>query len=273
MASEHLKTPAHSHPLSPDEHPSRGRKSRESRSDSRPATSYFTLKAQLEQDTPDRPNWDGSVRGYHKPNKRKYSDARARDKPPAASLWDSQQQGPTPSLFVEGSSKDNAAPPNRPDPEFVVTEIFDSEQYSPLVVGHVLSTKWHECSNDAIETAISRVSALGSPGNGINHPYFTTLRILSTANHGLSQARLELEESKRSNKDKEIARKQRAEDLLNELQPSDREVARRVIQSIFTDDDENRHKVQRKQSALVCLPHVWNLILKLMWSYSLFPSR
>lgn len=254
MASEHLKTPAHSHPLSLDEQPSRSRRSRESRNDSRPTTNYFTLKAQLEQGTPGAPNWDGSVRGYHKPGQRRYSDARGHDKLPTASLWDGQSQSATPSLFVEGSSSndDPTLPKRHDDPKFVITEVFHSDQFGALTVGHVLSTKWHECSNDTIDAAISKISTVGSSEDGVNHPYFTALRILSTAYHGLSHTRLELEETKRLAKEKEAARKQRAEDLLQELLPSERDVARKVIQSIFANDDEDRHKVQRKQSALVC---------------------
>lgn len=252
MASTHLTTPAHSHPLSPEEQPSRGRRSREPpKSESKATNNYFTLKAQLEHDTTDVPNWDGSVRGYGKLYKRKHSDTRPRDGPSIASLWDTQQQNATSSSFVVGSSKDNAIPPDLHDPKFVITEVFDSDQYSPLVTGHVLTTKWHDCSDDAIEGAISKLTAMEAPGDVVNHPYFTALRILSSAYHSLTYARHELEEHRRLVKDKEAARRHRAEELLHELQASERDVARRVIQSIFTDDDENIHQVQRRQSSKV----------------------
>ncbi|KAF9450458.1 TBC-domain-containing protein [Macrolepiota fuliginosa MF-IS2] len=243
MASTHLKTPAHSHPLSPDELPSRGRRSREPpRTDAKPTTNYFTLKAQLEQDTSDTPNWDGSVRGYGKLNKRRRSDARAQDKPSATSPWDRQQEDG----MLLGTPKDNT----RHEPEFVITEVFDSDQYNSLVTGHVLSTKWHECADDAIEAAVSKLASMEAPGDVVNHPYFTSLRILSSAYHSLAYARSELQHHKRLVEEKEAARRKRADELLHELQPSERDIARRVIQSIFTDDDENLHQVQRRQSAI-----------------------
>ncbi|KXN83791.1 TBC domain-containing protein C4G8.04 [Leucoagaricus sp. SymC.cos] len=251
MASSHLKTPAHSHPLSPDDIPSRGRRSREPlRTESLNTSNYFTLKAQLEQGTSDIPNWDGSVRGYPRPNKRKQVEAQVRNKPSAASLWGTQHPDNPLSPFVIGSSKDNIVPPKRHDPEFVITEVFDSDQYSPLVTKHVLTTKWHECSDDAVEGAISKLTFMEEPGDVVNHPYFTALRILSSAYHGMVYARQDLEECRRLVLEKEASRKQRADDLLNELQPSERDIARRVIQSIFTSDDENLHQVQRKQSAV-----------------------
>ena len=40
---------------------------------------------------------------------------------------------------------------------------------------------------------------------------------------------------------------------MRELQPSDRELARRVIQSLFPDDDEDGHAVRRKFSASVSI--------------------
>lgn len=38
---------------------------------------------------------------------------------------------------------------------------------------------------------------------------------------------------------------------MKELQPSEQEVARRVLQSLFTDDNEDGHRIQRKQSHVV----------------------
>lgn len=74
----HVSTPTHSHPLSLDEGPSRGRRSRGKQisEDARPATDYFSLKAQLESAAEEhtkhsRANWDGSVRGFGKGGKRK----------------------------------------------------------------------------------------------------------------------------------------------------------------------------------------------------------
>lgn len=78
MSSGQVTTPTHSHPLLLDEGQSRGRRSRGKQNveDSRPATNYFALKAQLETSAEEQTkhtnaSWDGSVRGYGKGGKRK----------------------------------------------------------------------------------------------------------------------------------------------------------------------------------------------------------
>ena len=63
-------------------------------------------------------------------------------------------------------------------------------------------------------------------------------------------------ESLRVIQEKERARKQRAEELMKELQPSERDIARRVMQSLFTDDDEGMHNVERSQSQMVSPPSI-----------------
>ncbi|XP_006458949.1 hypothetical protein AGABI2DRAFT_217774 [Agaricus bisporus var. bisporus H97] len=224
MSSTHLKTPTHSHPLLSEEQPSRGRRRRAAtpQSSSKTPTNYFTLKAQLEEDTVGQPNWDGSVRGYGHHGRGKHrTDIREQDRPSISSLWDSQQQ----------------------------IGMSDSDRHGPLVTSHVLATRWHDCSDDAIEGAISKLTAMESPGDVVHHPYFTALRILASAYHRLLVVRQDLEEHRRGVQDKEDARRRRADELLHELQASDRDTARRVIQSIFTDDDEGVHRVQRKQSS------------------------
>ncbi|KIJ62922.1 hypothetical protein HYDPIDRAFT_41614 [Hydnomerulius pinastri MD-312] len=121
-------------------------------------------------------------------------------------------------------------------------------ELSSPIAAQVLANKWHDYSDEAIQSAISRLSLMESPSDADSHPYHTALRILSSALHNLSRARLELEESRKLLEEKQAAGKQRAETLLGELQPSERDVARRVIQSIFTDDDERRHRVERRES-------------------------
>jgi hypothetical protein len=245
MSSTHLKTPTHSHPLSSEEPTSRGRRNRGTlQSSSQTPTNYFSVKAQLEQDTPGQPNWDGSVRGYgHHGRKKNRTDTREQDKPSIASLWNGRQQSGVPPVAVDNPS----------DSHFVITEVFDSDQHNPFVTSHVLATRWHDCSDDAIEGAISKLTAMEAPGDVVQHPYFTALRILSSAHHSLLLARQELEEHRRLVQEKEGARRRRADELLHELQASDRDVASRVIQSIFTNDDEGVHRVQRKQSSQVPL--------------------
>jgi hypothetical protein len=60
-----------------------------------------------------------------------------------------------------------------------------------------------------------------------------------------------LEDARKVLYEKELARRKRADELLKELEPSEKVIARRLIQSLFTDDDENEHNVRRKQSVMV----------------------
>ncbi|KAF8813556.1 TBC-domain-containing protein [Phlegmacium glaucopus] len=250
MASSHNKTPVHSHPLSPEQIPSRGRRNRGTQPSDTKSTAaagnYFTLKAQLEQDLQDAPNWDGSVRGYSKSEKGQSTElnsGRGGSSASLAGMWDR-----TAPLFVVGSLQDRSL--GQPNPEYIVTGEPEVEGVAPAINSQVLATKWHTYSDEAIQTTISKLSASESPADVPNHPYHTTLRILSSAVHNLSRVRLELEDARRILYEKELARRTRADELLKELEPSEQDVARRVIQSLFTDDDEHEHNVRRKQSVM-----------------------
>lgn len=256
MASVHLKTPVHSHPLLPDELPSKGRRTRGSHdSDSkRPAANYFMSKARLEVESSDvdGPNWDGSVRGYSKSEKRRSMESKSAHKASSSSLssmWD-RSNGTVP-LFVVGSSHDSMASlhgSSRRNPEFVITSDSDPDFFRPSVSAQVLATKWHEYSDEAIQSAISNFSMSNSPAEVSSHPHHSALRVLSSALHNLSRARIELEESRNVLLEKEIARRERADALIRELQPSEQETAKRVIQAIYNDADEVQHEVRRQAS-------------------------
>lgn len=130
----------------------------------------------------------------------------------------------------------------------------DSLSYavSPLPSSYankITSTKWHQYSNEAIDSALSALGTLEP--NSSDHPLHDALKILSSAVHKLSTARAELEEGRKALIQKEAARRARAEQLIRELQPSERDLARRVVQSLFPDDDEDSHAVRRKYSASV----------------------
>lgn len=122
---------------------------------------------------------------------------------------------------------------------------------SPAHTAQVLGTKWHEYSDEDIDSTISRIGASASSAGSSNNSYHSTLRVLSSAVYRLSKARAELEESRRMLLEKEAARRARADQLMKELQSSEQDVARRVLQSLFPDDDEVRREVQRKQSNTV----------------------
>jgi IS4 transposase len=92
---------------------------------------------------------------------------------------------------------------------------------------------------------------IDSPYDAARHPYHAALRILSFALHNLARMRQDLEEDRRLLREKEIARRKRAAQLLNELQSSEQETAKRVLQSLFPDDDEHAHQIQKRQSTMV----------------------
>ncbi|KAH9948602.1 TBC-domain-containing protein [Amylocystis lapponica] len=233
-----VTTPTHTHPLLQDEASSRGRRSRgkQNAEDARPATNYFTLKAQLESAAEEQTrystaSWDGSVRGYGKAR--------------------SAMRRPAPLIVVESSSG-HISPPSAVAYDSLDTMFADPARQDdgPMSESQVLGTKWHEYSDDAIQSAISHYSAVTSPSDAGNHPYHAVLRVLSSAVHNLSRARKELEESRRILLEKEAARRERVNQLVRELQPSEKEVAQRVLQSLFPSDDEESHQVRRQQSHL-----------------------
>ncbi|KAF8124801.1 rab-GTPase-TBC domain-containing protein [Boletus edulis] len=252
-------SPVHLHPLSPDEltPTSRGRRSRAPTQDALGAdsksqtTTHFTLKAQLDGTSTSANTHANNATHYTRPN-RDGGDHVLPRKPSTASLSTHLQRSPRhaptpPPRFVVAPPYDiNYLVP--PSPTASAARIRrSSEVHSPAAV-QVFAHKWHEYSDEAIQSAIARLSDVESPSDADPHPYHTALRILSSALHNLSRARLELEEDRRLLEEKQKAGKQRAETLLQELLPSEQEVARRVIQSVFTDDDERRHHVERQES-------------------------
>ncbi|KAF9230997.1 rab-GTPase-TBC domain-containing protein [Melanogaster broomeanus] len=282
--SSQASTPVHLHPLSVDELPSsRTRRTRAIAQDSaeipssKPQNNYFTLKAQFEKlgdaetdgttttissnnsTSQPRPNWDGSVRGYRPSDERgsfseEPSVVRRTSTTSLTAIWRGSPRpvhSQAPRFVVAPSYDTKYLSPPSPVARSTTSQ-FLSQGGSPEPPSHtaaqVLAHKWHDYSDEAIQSAISRLSNVESPYDADNHPYHTALRILSSALNNLSRVRLELEESRRLLEETHAASKQRAYTLLEELHPSERDIARRVIQSIFTDDDERRHHVERQQS-------------------------
>ena len=245
-----LSTPVHSHPLLADEPPSRGRRARLSSRPPEPPSSadttstptYYTLNAQAGSRHVARANWDGSVRGYGKVD-RAHTTTGTRDssatRQPLPTVWDHAEDRPP--MFVVGSSKDVAH----------TADLVTIDGLLPGAASRILATQWHDYSDEAIQSAISSISVSESPASVSGHPYHTALRVLSSAVHSLTKVRREMEENLRVLQEKEHARRRRALELMKELQGSERDIARRVVQSLFTDDDEGLHKVERSQSHMV----------------------
>ncbi|KZT27218.1 TBC-domain-containing protein [Neolentinus lepideus HHB14362 ss-1] len=257
MNSSPLATPAHSHPLSSDDGTSRGGRRTRGNQDSehtRTATSYFTLKSTESKGAlrvgNSGANWDGSVRGYGKTDKQKALKGGESAENSLTVLWDR----PAP-LFIVGSSKDSPASPKltpRRNAEPVNVDVPKSELGS-VATAHVLSTKWHEYSDDAIQSAVSSLKAAQPSSDGADNLYHPVIRILSSAVHTLSKARIEFEESRNKLREKEETRRNKAEDLMKNLQPSDQEVVRRVLETLFSDDEQIYDKdkaVPKKHSFL-----------------------
>jgi hypothetical protein len=257
-----LAVPVHSHPLLADDLPSRGRRSRPSsrqdQGDPPPADgantrtpNYFTLKDRLDAkaqtgSSNGRANWDGSVRGYGKSDRAHTTRETSASRQPLPTTWD------RPPSFVVGSSKDRLSAGSTAR----TAELVAIDGLPTSAASRILSNPWHDYSDEAIQSAISAISVAESPASVSSHPYHTSLRVLSSAVHNLTKIRREMEESLRAIQEKERARKQRAEELMKELQASDRDIARRVMQSLFTDDDEGVHKVERSQSRMVSGPSI-----------------
>ncbi|KAI0648684.1 TBC-domain-containing protein [Trametes meyenii] len=230
-------TPAHSHPLLDEEAPSsRGRRSRGKPSEDSPRLSpdYFSLKAKLDDDAREQTrhtsaNWDGSVRGYGKGSRRSA-------KPP-------------PLIVVESSSEDTIGANTTAKYEIVRDALPEhaSGPFSPSATSKILSAPWHEYSDDALRSAVSKLSGEATEDSGPDHTCYAIMRVLSSAVHNLTRARQELEANRRVLMEREAARQERVNQLLRELQPSEKDIAQRILQSLFPNDDESTHQVHRIQ--------------------------
>ncbi|TBU27790.1 TBC-domain-containing protein [Dichomitus squalens] len=272
MASSSTQTtPAQHHPLSQDEVPSRGRRSRGKPSEDspRPQTDYFALKAKLDSASKEHTrytnaNWDGSVRGYGKGTRsrgqpklsshfRAYGTSYGRERSSLSLSMTPISVKPPPLIVVESSSEDISQPPKYELLGGPSAEGDGSGPFSPSTTAKILSTKWHAFADEEIRSTVTVYATTPSPNELSEHPCYAIMRVLSSAVHNLTRARHELEESRRVLLEKEAARKERAKQLLQELSSSEKEIGNRVFQSLFPDDDETSHHVhrmQRQQSVL-----------------------
>ncbi|KAI0091279.1 rab-GTPase-TBC domain-containing protein [Irpex rosettiformis] len=231
-SSATLKTPTHAHPLLADDPTGspkgRRRAGQGGSSASRDGSSYFTL--QLENSAngaSPQMSWDGSVRGKRVKRKSTLNDT-----------------APPPLIVVESSS--SAIEP--PWFDNTLLQEISSELDIPNVP-EILDIHWHDYSDDGIRSTVPRLFPANSPAEQPIDPYHTTIRVLSSAVHKLSKARIELEEDRRKLMQKDSARRARAAELMKELQPTEQDVARRVLQALFPEDEEEE-VIHKKQSLL-----------------------
>ena len=255
-------TPTHlSHPLStePASGSSRSRRSRgrQGSDASRTASTYFTLKSQSQPDDANLTNgatWDGSVRGLGSNNVERLG-GRDRDVPiPSIStIWDRSTSRQAPAIVVEqpdSSHPDTAKHPRKNAPFQLHKEYLSLDKDA---TSEVLTTRWHRQSDQAIQSTISKLDFHDPSSDAARQPYHAVLRILSSALSNMRKAYRALEDDRALLQEKEAARKARADQLLRELPSSERDVARRILQSLFPDDDEHVHQIQRRQSNLVSI--------------------
>lgn len=245
------------HPLStePTSGSSRSRRSRARQGSdaSRTASGYFTLKSQLQPDDTTLTNgatWDGSVRGLGSRNTERL---RGRDRDVSvSSIWDRSTSRQAPVIVVEQPDSshhlDTAKLPRKGIPFQLHKEYLGLDKEA---TSEVLTTRWHRQSDQAIQSTISKLDFHDSSSDAARHPYHATLRILSSALSNMRKACKALEDDRALLQEKEAARKERADQLLRELPPSERDIAKRIVQSLFPDDDEHVHQIQRRQSNMV----------------------
>lgn len=264
-------TPTHlDHPLSVEPAPgsSRTRRSRgrQGSDASRTASNYFTLKSQLQPDDASLTNgatWDGSVRGFGSRNVDRF---RGRDRDastsPVSSIWDRSANRKTPAIVVEqpdsSHNLNTVRPPRRSIPFQLHKEYLSLDKDA---TSEVLTTRWHKQSDQAIQSTISKLNFHDPSSDAARHPYHVVLRVLSSALSNMRKTYKALEEDQGVLQEKEAARKERANQLLRELPQSERDVAKRILQSLFPDDDESVHQIQRRQSNMVSPPAPASLAL------------
>ena len=257
-------TPTHlSHPLSVEPAPgsSRNRRSRgrQGSDASRTASSYYTLKSQLQPDDASLTNgatWDGSVHGFGNGDTNRL---RGCDHDVSVSsvstIWDRSTSRQAPVIVVEQpNSSHNFNTTNLPRKSIPFRLHKEYLGLDKDATSEVLTARWHKQSDQAIQSTISKLNFHDPSSDAARHPYHPTLRILSSALSNMRKAYEALEDDRALLQEKEAARKERADQLLRELPPSERDIARRILQSLFPDDNEDVHQIQRRQSNMVS-PH------------------
>lgn len=246
------------HPLSTEPTPgssksrrSRGRKGSDAAL--RTTSNYFTLKSQLQPDDATLTNgatWDGSVRGLGSRNPDRLR-GRNRDES-ISTLWDRSGTRQAPVVVVERPeffhNIDTVKLPRKSIPFQLHKECLGLDKDA---TSEVLTTRWHKQSDQEIQSTISKLDFHDPSSDAARQPYHAALRILSSALANMRKEYKALDDDRALLQEKEAARKERADQLLRELPPSELDIARRILQSLFPDDDEQIHQIQRRQSNLV----------------------
>lgn len=249
--SSSSQTPAASiaghHPLSPEQTVVGGRRTRGRQQtdtdDSRRGTNYFTLKAQAElrnDATADSQHsgWSDRVRSG-----RRATDATVGQSRPGSSR--AHPTSTTRDTAASSSSGHLSVPSKSPTPDRKLARTF-----GPVTTSQVLSTKWHELSDEQIKGAVSRYYPSDS-ASAPSDAYHAILRAMSAALDEVMQTNAYLEKTCESRELDERNRRGKVESMIEHLQPSEQAAARKVVDALVSDSNEARTIVKRP-SFVVC---------------------
>jgi hypothetical protein len=245
-----------SHPLSPEHSTVIGRRARGRQQtdvkDTRHATNYFTLKAQAElhhgikSGTFDYPRTDG-LRGSALSNAGS-AQGRAgssrdvfRERPKSAnSTGDSAA---SPSSSAKGRELQSAKASN--------TEKKHSQAFGTVTTSQVLSTKWHELSDDQITSAVARYHPSDSSTSTPSiDAYHAILRAMSEVLDELLQSNARLEKTYTDFDLNERNKRSKAEGMIESMQPDEQAAARKVM-DVLTSDAHRPREIVKKPSFIV----------------------
>ncbi|EJD06547.1 TBC-domain-containing protein [Fomitiporia mediterranea MF3/22] len=244
-----LPSTADTHPLSPSIQPiaRRGRaKQNAVNEDARPATNYFTLKAQAEHGNPiinEAKKRDVKARGSsnalagsHTSDVGRISSERS-----LSSLWDNRPV----SREIEparGASRVRKAEEAVRSQTLPVKEKGD---FGPVTTSQVLNTKWHELSDIQIKDTVSRFGPSSSSSGVSYQSYHNVLRTLSAALEDLSVERSELDKLRVFMEERDKTLRMHAEQAVEKLPLSERDIGYRILNSAFSEPEDSRPLVKR----------------------------
>ena len=252
MAS-HTPTVAGDHPLSP-EPTTGGRRTRarqQTESDgTRPGTDYFTLRAQAGLQT-------------------NVATVKSSDVPRTGALRATAKFNTVTEQTRAGSSRDHMSNDKHhiakvqkplfaqsPAPERKLELVF-----GPVTPSQVLSTKWHELSDDQIKSAVARYHPTGtSSPTPSTDAYHAILRAMSTALDELMLANAQLERTCAEFDADERTRRNKAEGMIEHLEPVEQAAARKVVQALIPENGRVREDLKRP-SFVVCITLLYTPIL------------
>lgn len=220
---------SNSHPLSPDQITfGRGRaRHAVDNIETRPATSYFTLKTQAGRErssgrstisVTDAASGISAERSLH-------------------SLWDRSQNQSSPS----------AAHKTLPSTRKARTSA-DKERndFGPVTNNQVLQTKWHELSDEQIQRTISRYSTPRGPSETPLKPYIAALRALSVGLHQSLRDQEELVQRFRT-------KKATIEGIVHNADEFDAHIGQRILDVL--DDELDNTGAEGQPGVRFIVPH------------------